>query len=162
MKQILLVRHAIAFDRDEWAGHDFDRPLTEKGIEKFSRSLPGLKKLCPDISAVYSSGLLRALQTAQLLADAYSLEIIKDPGLNHGNLPREIEKFIERAMKKREGVVAFVGHEPELCLLLSLITPLELEDCYFKKGGMALLELESGSYKLLWKKKGKELRQINN
>lgn len=160
MKQVLLVRHAIAMERDEWGGHDFDRPLTDRGIEKFTRSLNGLKKICPNITAVYSSGLLRALQTAQLLADAYSLEIIKDAGLNHGNLPREIEKFIERAMRKREGVVAFVGHEPELCLLLSLLTPLELEECYFKKGGMALLEVEGGSYKLLWKKKGKELREL--
>ncbi len=160
MKQILLVRHAVAYDRDDWAGHDFDRPLTEKGIEKFKNSMSGLKKIVPSLTAVYSSGLLRSLQTAQILCDSYSVSLNKEAALNHGNLPRDIEAFIKRTMNKREGVVAFVGHEPELCLLLSLITPLELEDCFFKKGGMALLELGDDGYKLLWKKKNKELRKL--
>lgn len=32
-KQIILLRHARAFERDEWDGSDFDRPLTPEGEE---------------------------------------------------------------------------------------------------------------------------------
>lgn len=30
-KQIILVRHARAVEREDWAGSDYDRPLTEDG-----------------------------------------------------------------------------------------------------------------------------------
>lgn len=162
MKKILLVRHAIAADRDDWAGHDFDRPLTEKGIEKFSKSLDGIKQLCPKITAVYSSGLLRALQTAQLLADHYSLPVVKDIALNSGNLPRDVAKFISSEMKKHEGVVAFVGHEPELCLVLSQMCSRSLEESFFKKGAMALIEMKGSEFHFEWIKKNKELRKLSN
>jgi phosphohistidine phosphatase SixA len=32
-KQIILVRHARAVEREDWTGTDYDRPLTEEGIE---------------------------------------------------------------------------------------------------------------------------------
>lgn len=70
-KQIILVRHAKALEREEWMGKDFDRPLHDRGIRSARiianyLSLIGLK---PD--RIITSPSVRTQETAQILADRF-------------------------------------------------------------------------------------------
>ena len=66
--EIYLVRHAIAAERgDDWPD-DTKRPLTEEGISRFKEAVGGLKALDATIEEIFTSPLVRARQTADLLA----------------------------------------------------------------------------------------------
>ena len=66
--ELYLVRHAIAAERgDEWPD-DTKRPLTERGISRFKEAVGGLKRLDVAIDEIFTSPLVRARQTADLLA----------------------------------------------------------------------------------------------
>jgi broad specificity phosphatase PhoE len=78
--RIILVRHGETDWNAErrWQGHS-DRPLNEAGrrqAEELAARLDGAP-----IDAVYSSDLLRAHETARLLAEPRGLEVVVVPGL---------------------------------------------------------------------------------
>src|SRR5882757_2248625 len=67
---LLIVRHAIAFDRDRHRWHeDAARPLSPAGIRRARKAAAGLKKLIARPQRLLSSPLVRARQTAQILTD---------------------------------------------------------------------------------------------
>ena len=78
--RIILVRHGETdWNRERrWQGHS-DRPLNELGREQAA----GLAERigAEPISAVYSSDLMRAHETARLLADRLGLEVTAVPDL---------------------------------------------------------------------------------
>ena len=66
--ELYLVRHGIAAERgDDWPD-DTKRPLTERGVSRFKESVGGLKELDGIIDEIFTSPLVRARQTADLLA----------------------------------------------------------------------------------------------
>jgi broad specificity phosphatase PhoE len=60
-----------------------DVPLNEKGFEQANRAAEELKDL--SINAVYSSPILRAMQTAKCIAEPHKLEVVTDKGLGERN-----------------------------------------------------------------------------
>src|SRR6185503_19145857 len=68
--ELYLVRHAIAAERGEEWPDDTKRPLTERGIQRFREAAAGLKGLEVRIDEIFTSPLVRAKQTADLLAAA--------------------------------------------------------------------------------------------
>jgi phosphohistidine phosphatase len=69
--RIVLFRHGPAGERDpeQWPD-DAQRPLTSKGEQRTAAAAAGLRRLRPDVRQVFTSPLLRALQTAQVAARA--------------------------------------------------------------------------------------------
>ena len=65
--KVLLVRHAIALDRDTPGISDDLRPLTEEGVLRFKKTARALAELVK-ADLVLTSPLLRAKQTAEILA----------------------------------------------------------------------------------------------
>ena len=82
--QLLIIRHAIAEDRDHWAlsGHpDAERPLTGDGKRRMKRGAAGLRALVPRIDALATSPLVRAHDTATIVAREYggmAMEIVTE------------------------------------------------------------------------------------
>ena len=69
LSSIYLVRHAIAAERgDDWPD-DAKRPLTHGGAAKMRRISRGLRALDPAIDLIAASPLVRARQTAEILAE---------------------------------------------------------------------------------------------
>src|SRR5439155_13416515 len=68
--ELLLVRHAIAFNRDpdRWP-HDGDRSLTPQGEARFRKAARGLKAILPSVELVLSSPYARAWRTAEILSE---------------------------------------------------------------------------------------------
>ena len=67
--QLYLVRHGIAVDGGE-AMPDGSRGLTDKGRRRFHRTARAFGKLGHKLDLILTSPLVRAVQTAEILAGA--------------------------------------------------------------------------------------------
>jgi len=112
--ELYLVRHAIAAERGEDWPDDGKRPLTERGISRFKEGVGGLKGLETTIDEIFTSPLVRAKQTADLLAagiDGRPTVKLLD-ALAPGHAPAVVMAQLAKAAKRRR--IALVGHEPDL------------------------------------------------
>jgi phosphohistidine phosphatase len=142
---LFLLRHGVAVERDEfdYAG-DASRRLTPKGkkqLRAVADALPAMG-LCFDV--ILSSPLVRARQTAEIIAGdlklmrrlAFTDEL--KPGGNAKNLVQKIGQ-----LKPVPENVLLVGHEPDFSELISLlVTGSHGGGFALKKGGLAKLESE--------------------
>ena len=112
--KVLLFRHGIAGEPDEWDGKESDRPLTEKGKKRTKQSAEGLAIAGVGPSQILTSPLVRARATADILQSVFHLrtparladELMPDAPPDKllpllGTLPPD-------------AVVVCVGHEPHL------------------------------------------------
>lgn len=118
MKTLCLIRHAKA-SWDDSSLTDFDRPLTELGqqhAEIMAKKLKG-QGVTPDL--ILSSPAVRAISTAQIIADmfAYPLDkIVKNEHIYTGGV-EELMSII-KAIQPTHKEVLFFGHNPSLTWLL--------------------------------------------
>jgi phosphohistidine phosphatase len=161
--ELYLVRHAIAADRgDEWPD-DTKRPLTERGITRFKECVEGLRTLDAAVDEIFTSPLVRARQTADLLAAGFegkpSVKTLEALAPGHG-APALLSQLAKAAKRRR---IALVGHEPELgelaAHLIGASRPLP-----FRKGGVCRIDVESLTSRragsLAWFVTPKVLRQL--
>ena len=154
--KLLIVRHAIAMDRDEFVatGQSDDlRPLTAAGRRRMRSVAKGLAStVVPDLIA--TSPLTRAMETAAILGRAYDVKVgAKVDALRPESPPDELIAWART--QPADSTVAVVGHEPHLSQLVAWLTTgrrsafLEL-----KKGGACLVEFEGAPKEsggiLLW------------
>ena len=64
------LRHGIAVEPEAWSGNDFERPLTRDGHTRMEREAKAIAELSLDLDAIVTSPLLRAKQTAEIVAAA--------------------------------------------------------------------------------------------
>jgi phosphohistidine phosphatase len=132
MVVVHLCRHAKA------AGGEPDalRELTRKGIEQ-AHALGRLLAASPDPPAtVLSSPLVRARQTAEIVADETDAELRIEPLLAPGATVAELR----RAVTGAGGAVATVGHQPDCSDIALAVLG---RDPGFPPGGTARVELGS-------------------
>ena len=171
--KILLVRHAPAEDSTAFTadgGLDAERPLTQKGRRKMKRSIKGLRKILPRCSMVVTSPLIRARQTAGILAESLSLPVIEADAFTPATGAMEALKWLSKlqvSQKKagrEKGVIIVVGHEPQLGRLVgALLTGTPRSVVKLKKCSATLLDCNLGqirSGRLLWSATGKQLRVL--
>jgi phosphohistidine phosphatase len=120
---LYLLRHGLAADIGE-AGitRDSERPLTPEGIARMKRSAAAMVALELQFSVLLSSPLVRARQTAEIVAKAFKAHerLTLEPGLACGG---EMTGVIRRlaARKPVPDSALLVGHEPDLSRLISLL-----------------------------------------
>jgi phosphohistidine phosphatase len=150
--EICLVRHGIAVERGT-RGFERDelRPLTAEGRRKMAQSAAGLARLfAPE--GIFSSPLVRAWQTAEILAKAWKLKPKELDSLGDGDHAGVLEALRDAKFER----VALVGHEPWMTELLALLVSggaQGLPMSSFKKGGAALVSGETvsaGKFSLEW------------
>jgi len=163
---LLVIRHAIAEDREAWAqtgAPDELRPLTKRGRRRMRRNARGLVELIGKLDFLASSPLVRAMQTAEIVADAFAkLEISDLPALSPGSRPEDVAAWIG-SPAGAQSTVAVVGHEPGLGELVSWLLAGGGAFMPLRKGGACLLELASvgpASAKLLWSLTPTQLRRF--
>ncbi len=81
MTRLVMVRHGeTAYNREgRWQGAGTDPPLTERGVEQARAAAASLEDVSFD--ALYASDLVRAVETARVLASALGLSVHIEPGL---------------------------------------------------------------------------------
>ena len=114
---VVIVRHGHAVDEARGLG-DEGRYLSGKGRKETRKIAARLAEKKKHRAArpvlIWTSALVRAVQTAEIVADALELEdeVIAIPELAPGHDSREV---IDRlAAAKDKGPIAIVGHEPQL------------------------------------------------
>jgi phosphohistidine phosphatase SixA len=70
-KQIILMRHAKAVEREDWSGADFDRPLTEEGIESNQIVANYLRLIGVRPDMIVASPSIRTKMTAEIIAKKF-------------------------------------------------------------------------------------------
>lgn len=111
-------RHGIAVDPQAWSGGDFERPLTREGRERLQFEAKAIEDLDLELERILTSPLLRATQTAAIVADRLDLKsgIVADPRLADGfNLERFGAIVADHADAKS---LMLVGHEPTMSATL--------------------------------------------
>lgn len=155
-KQILLVRHAKS-DWENFNLKDFDRPLNTRGFANAPEMGERLfsKNILPD--AIVSSPALRAITTAQLIANKINFDpqkIIQNPNIYHAteiNLLTIVNHF-----NNALNFVAIFGHNSGISEFANYLThtnTYSLPTC-----GMVLITFDTddwaaisgGTGKLLW------------
>lgn len=166
--QLLVIRHAIAEDREEFAvtGLDDDlRPLTREGRRRMRRAARGLSGLVPSLGLLAASPLVRAAQTAEVLAGEYGFKEWETwPELSPGVHPSMLVDRL-RSLRPEGGPVAVVGHEPDLGEAVGwLLAGRTGSFVELKKGAACLLEFEGPPdperARLLWLLAPGQLRRL--
>src|SRR5687767_6169527 len=114
--QVCLVRHAIAGEADprKWPD-DRLRPLTGEGAAKMREAARGLAEIF-GASAILSSPLVRARETAEILMEVFDIEDLHlSDSLANGD-DGQLLADIEALGAAR---VFAVGHEPHMSRALS-------------------------------------------
>jgi len=143
--EIYLLRHGIAVERETRGFEDdFTRPLTPKGRRQLRKSAAAIKKLTSKFDLILSSPLVRAKQTAEIVAK--ELKCKKRLRFTNALAPGGLASILIRQMsreKEAPGNVLLVGHEPDLSGLVSLLVTggkgMQIE---FKKGALCKLEAD--------------------
>lgn len=168
--RLLIVRHAVAVDRDTFARTgepDALRPATAPGLKKMRQNVLGLRTLVPRVHVLASSPLVRARQTAELLQRPYGVaEIAHVPALAPDRKPVELVEWLA-GLEATSGdfTAAVVGHEPHLGQLVSfLLTGRRRPFVEIRKGGACLLDLGEdvapGTAALRWMAGSRMLRAV--
>ena len=113
--QLYLLRHAHAGDPDKWTGADSARPLSDKGQRQAVRMGLFLADagFLPDL--IMSSPLVRALETARLVATPLGLPIIVSNDLASSLDLDSLDGLLTRAGNPRRPLL--VGHDPDFSML---------------------------------------------
>lgn len=143
--ELYLVRHAIAAERGPKYPDDRLRPLTPAGSRKFAAAVPGLIELGVTIDFVLTSPLVRARETAILLASGLKPKpaVAEIEALAPGGRPQAINDAIKTHAKKNRRL-ALVGHEPDLGELAARLLGAR-GSVEFKKGGVCLIEVDGAT-----------------
>ncbi|MGP8034687.1 MAG: SixA phosphatase family protein [Steroidobacteraceae bacterium] len=144
--ELLLVRHAIAFERDarRWPD-DGERPLSPEGVARAHKAAAGMKQLVRRPARVLVSPLTRARQTAAILTEVAgwprATECLE---LAPGASPEALLATLKRRTETR---IAAVGHEPGLSRLLAAALPgaAAAQAFRFRKMGAALLTFDGAA-----------------
>jgi phosphohistidine phosphatase len=161
--ELLVVRHAIAFERNtrRWPD-DAERPLSPQGVARAAKAAAGMKQLVRAPACVLSSPLVRAQQTAAILSEVAGWPLARECAeLAPGAAPEALLAVLRRLPEAR---VALVGHEPGLSRLLAAALPGVAGGGAFRlrKMGAALLHFAGaarpGGARLEWLVPAKLLR----
>jgi len=152
------MRHGVAEEKEAFAATGEDdslRPLTKEGRWKLKQVTKGLRHLLPSIDVIATSPFTRALQTAEILADAYGDATIEHlDALTPAGTPRKFMTWLRQHDPNDR--VAAVGHDPHLTSLVSwLVTGEAVEGrIELRKGGACLLQFDGlpqmGRATLVW------------
>lgn len=164
--RILIIRHGIAEESEPGTKGKDDalRELTKAGRQKMRKAAKGLKQAVAAIDVIASSPLVRAAQTADIVASAFGgVRVVQIAPLSPRKPPAQLVEWLNA--HPPDSTIALVGHEPSLSVFLCwLLTGLQESFIVLKKGGAAMIEanhtVTAGRCKLLWMLKPSQARRL--
>ena len=164
---LLIIRHAKA---EEGSGslfgrkRDAERRLTDAGRKSMRKAAKGLREIAPKIDVLATSPLVRARETAEIVAGMLGNLAVTElaPLAPEGDKKALITWLSEQPP---DASAAIVGHEPDLSSLASLLIDGNSSSrIALKKGACCLIEFSdspsAGNGTLLWLLQPGQLRKI--
>ncbi len=155
--QLLVIKHGIAENPSTVVAtgqDDSGPPLSKEGKQMMKGVAAGLRELVEKVDVIGASPLLRAQQTAQIVAQAYNdLQVATLKELLPESDPPALLTWLRQ--HATVNVVAIVGHEPNLGRVVTwLMSGVKASRVALTKGGTCLLEfsdsVSAGNARLLW------------
>ena len=147
--ELYFLRHGIAADAGPAGTGDAGRPLTKDGIAKMQAGAHGMRRLGLQLDALLSSPLVRARETAAIVARELGPKLQLADALGPGcDIAQLFELLGEHRAADR---VMLVGHEPDFSSLIGALTG--GSQVLMKKGGLGRVDierLEHGAGTLTW------------
>jgi phosphohistidine phosphatase len=140
--QLYLIRHAVAEPRGEAWPDDTKRPLTESGIERMHKAARGLARLGISLDAVLTSPLVRAKQTAEIVAAAFDPRphiVTAESLAPDGSVAAVVAELGKHA---RRAHIALVGHEPAIGEIAARLVG-GRHPIPFKKGAVCRIDIDA-------------------
>jgi phosphohistidine phosphatase len=145
--KLLVIRHAEAEERSGLPfgrKRDAERRLTDEGRSRMRKAAKGLREIAPTIDVLATSPLVRARETAEIVAKIFGIADVTElaPLAPEGD-PQALIAWLNE--QPADATVAIVGHEPDLSSFASLLidgnggSRLTL-----KKGACGLIEFRDG------------------
>ena len=120
--KLYFVRHGKA---SQIAVSDEQRPLTPDGIESVKNMAKVLRKADCHLTKIYTSPRLRALQTAQIIAEEFGIEAEINDACNFSFNANAAMKLCEGMVDDAE--VMYVGHNPSMSEVVEAMTGAAVE-----------------------------------
>jgi phosphohistidine phosphatase len=154
--EFYIMRHGIAVDRGSpGITDDAKRALTPEGKKKMGEIAQGLVRLGVGFDWIVSSPLVRAVETAKIVAETMGGDVPLDlcDDLRPGGAAEALIAFLSKHANRKRILV--VGHEPDLSELAGrLIGAGHRAHLALKKGGCCLVEFNDfppkSPGKLIW------------
>jgi len=152
MEEIFILRHAHAEDVTECQSrNDFDRKLTEEGIEKTKKISNFFKRLKEEVDIILTSPYRRTKETAEIFANNLDTKVTIKPEdfLSSGASSKDIAKGLLPYSSYKK--VLLVGHAPDLEHFLGKL--IGAERIKLKKSSIAKVILSNNvelSGELVW------------
>jgi phosphohistidine phosphatase len=142
--ELFILRHGIAVERGDLDYlNDATRPLTAEGRRQLRQTCAALRKMKLRFDLILSSPLVRARQTAEIVAAELKLKKrleFSDALKPEGDATALVGEL--KNHKPQAKTVLLVGHEPDLSALVSLFVTGKTDAGFaLKKGGLAKLEI---------------------
>lgn len=154
---LVFLRHGIA--EEQSAGKkDEDRSLTKEGRARMKQIARGLARALPNALAIYSSPLLRAVQTSLWVSKGYSSKaaVNTTDALAPGATKEQFLALIKAITVNR---AILVGHEPGLSKNVATLVGIEVPE--LQKGGCyGVRLLRDGTAQLEWMLPPRILRKL--
>jgi phosphohistidine phosphatase len=143
--ELYLIQHGQAAAKEQ----DPNRPLTEAGWAAARRTAETAVKLGIDVSEIRHSNKLRALQTAEELAQSLETECRPSAGLS----PEDDVQPVAKELDSRQDGLMIVGHLPFLGRLAALLLGGKAVEnlVEFRMAGIVRLDRrEDSTWSLVW------------
>jgi phosphohistidine phosphatase len=149
--RVYFMRHGDAGDKRSWQGPDAERPLSELGIERTTAAAEHFRHTGFRPTRILTSPLVRALQTADLVAAELDISGLVEID---GRLGQSFDmRAFRRILKENadEEKLLLVGHDPSFSMVIESI--MGGGSIILKKGGVARLDIDNitrASGRLAW------------
>ncbi len=141
--QLYVMRHGIAVARgDPNFPNDAQRPLTPEGKKKLRGIAKGLFRLGLDVDSIITSPLIRASETAAVVAEVFDtgVKIESSDFLRPGGSLQALLTSLGKRNDHRSVLV--VGHEPDLSEGVAKLIGNTRASFQFKKGGCCRIDFD--------------------
>jgi phosphohistidine phosphatase len=139
---LYLIRHGLAEERGEAWPDDSRRPLSEEGMSRLRKEARGLVRIGVTFDVVLTSPLVRARQTADIVAGVFSTRpaiVVIESLAPDGSAQAVLSDLEKQARRTR---IALVGHEPGIGELAARLAG-SRRALVFKKGSICRIDVKS-------------------
>ncbi len=136
--RLFLVRHGLA-SWPAWGGADAERPLNAEGRQMLHAESARLAQLGLRPALILHSPLVRARETAEIIAQALGAAVPVQPSesLRPGFNIQDLKKLLHEQAGCEE--LMLIGHAPDMAEVVKGLTGGEVK---LKEGGVALVRVD--------------------
>jgi phosphohistidine phosphatase len=138
MLKLYLIRHGHAGDPEKWEGSDDCRPLSERGRRDLRRTAAVLARR-ESIDILCTSPLVRAVQTAEIVAQALEIDDVEVLEQLRPDVP--VQALLERGARFDGKRMGFVGHDPQMTGIVSALSGEPPDKLRFPKGAVVRFDV---------------------